>query len=247
MKFRFFVLASFSRCSHSSGKLRRRRLIRAASWSRRSSSPIRTRSFRENHSPLVCFCAWSRTGTPIGNFPGDAGIPTEIKWTLPAGWKVGEIQWPIPLKIERAGRHSDLRIHDEVLLMQEITPPASVSGLQCETRRRRELACLRKDLCIPGSANLQLSLPVAAKSAPANAGALLRAIGARCRRIGRRQRSRVIVAGSESELICRSRSRARRSRIIHPRFLTRCPEGTSLSAIRKSSAALMGNDVSGSA
>src|SRR5947209_17151514 len=29
-------------------------------------------------------------------FSGDAGLPTEIKWKLPAGWKVGEIQWPIP-------------------------------------------------------------------------------------------------------------------------------------------------------
>src|SRR5947208_1269035 len=36
-------------------------------------------------------------------FPGDAGIPTEIKWNLPAGWKAGEIQWPIPLKLEEPG------------------------------------------------------------------------------------------------------------------------------------------------
>src|SRR4249919_1842832 len=32
-------------------------------------------------------------------FPGDAGIPTEIKWNLPPEWKTGEIQWPIPLNI----------------------------------------------------------------------------------------------------------------------------------------------------
>src|SRR5579864_3385963 len=31
-------------------------------------------------------------------FSGDAGLPSEIKWTLPPGWKVGDIQWPIPLK-----------------------------------------------------------------------------------------------------------------------------------------------------
>src|SRR6476620_7979422 len=30
-------------------------------------------------------------------FPGDAGITTEINWKLPGGWKVEEIQWPIPL------------------------------------------------------------------------------------------------------------------------------------------------------
>ena len=36
-------------------------------------------------------------------FPGDAGIPTELKWKLPPGWKVGEIQWPIPLKLSEPG------------------------------------------------------------------------------------------------------------------------------------------------
>ena len=36
-------------------------------------------------------------------FPGDAGIPTELKWKLPPGWKVGEIQWPIPLKLIEPG------------------------------------------------------------------------------------------------------------------------------------------------
>ena len=29
-------------------------------------------------------------------YSGDAGLPTELKWTLPPGWKIGEIQWPIP-------------------------------------------------------------------------------------------------------------------------------------------------------
>jgi DsbC/DsbD-like thiol-disulfide interchange protein len=36
-------------------------------------------------------------------FSGDAGLPTEIKWTLPPGWKIGEIQWPIPLKTNDPG------------------------------------------------------------------------------------------------------------------------------------------------
>src|SRR2546423_5470225 len=36
-------------------------------------------------------------------FPGDAGIPTEIKWQLPSDWKAGAIQWPIPLKLTEPG------------------------------------------------------------------------------------------------------------------------------------------------
>ena len=36
-------------------------------------------------------------------FSGDAGSPTEMKWKLPPGWKVGDIQWPIPLKTTDPG------------------------------------------------------------------------------------------------------------------------------------------------
>ena len=28
--------------------------------------------------------------------PGDAGLATTIKWTLPPGWTAGPIQWPVP-------------------------------------------------------------------------------------------------------------------------------------------------------
>ncbi|HET9160831.1 MAG TPA: protein-disulfide reductase DsbD domain-containing protein, partial [Caulobacteraceae bacterium] len=28
--------------------------------------------------------------------PGDAGEPTQLKWTLPDGWSAGEFTWPLP-------------------------------------------------------------------------------------------------------------------------------------------------------
>src|SRR6201986_3648204 len=31
--------------------------------------------------------------------PGDAGAPSDIQWTLPAGWKAGAIQWPRPKRL----------------------------------------------------------------------------------------------------------------------------------------------------
>src|SRR5438309_7038561 len=60
-------------------------------------------------------------------FPGDAGIPTEMKWSLADGWKVGEIQWPIPLKIDEPGDIQIYGYHDEVLHIQEIRPPANLT------------------------------------------------------------------------------------------------------------------------
>ncbi len=100
-------------------------------------------------------------------FSGDAGIPTEIKWDLPPGWKVGEIQWPIPVKLDEPG---DIRVYsyrDEILLMQEITPPATLSEPLVRLNAEANwLVCER--LCIPGSANLQIELPVQKSASAAN-------------------------------------------------------------------------------
>src|SRR3954466_3297289 len=100
-------------------------------------------------------------------FPGDAGIPTEIKWKLPDGWKVGEIQWPIPLKLDEPGDIQIYGYHDEVLLLQEITPPASLKDSQVQLAAEASWLVCEK-ICIPGSANLKLELPVAVQNAPAN-------------------------------------------------------------------------------
>jgi thiol:disulfide interchange protein DsbD len=100
-------------------------------------------------------------------FPGDAGIPTEIKWKLPEGWKAGEIQWPIPLKLNEPGDIQIYGYHDEVLLLQEITPPASLSGGTVQLAAETSWLVCEK-ICIPGSANVKLDLPVAAQSAAAN-------------------------------------------------------------------------------
>jgi thiol:disulfide interchange protein len=100
-------------------------------------------------------------------FPGDAGIPSEMKWKLPADWKVGEIQWPIPLRLTEPGDIQIYGYHDEVLLMQEITPPASITESTVPLAGEASWLICEK-ICIPGSANLQLDLPVAAQNAPAN-------------------------------------------------------------------------------
>jgi thiol:disulfide interchange protein DsbD len=100
-------------------------------------------------------------------FPGDAGIATETKWKLPDGWKAGEIQWPIPLKLNEPGDIQIYGYHDEVLLLQEITPPAPLTGAVANLSAEANWLVCEK-ICIPGSAKLQLELPVAAQNAPAN-------------------------------------------------------------------------------
>jgi thiol:disulfide interchange protein len=100
-------------------------------------------------------------------FPGDAGLPTEITWKLPDGWKAGEIQWPIPLKLDEPGGIQIYGYHDEVLLLQEITPPASLKDPQVELAAEASWLVCEK-ICIPGSADLKLDLPIASQNAAAN-------------------------------------------------------------------------------
>src|SRR5436190_2972149 len=100
-------------------------------------------------------------------FSGDAGLPTDIKWTLPQDLKAGEIQWPIPLRLMDPGDIETYGYENEVLLLQEITPPATLAGPSTKLSAEANwLVCER--LCIPGDAKLEIELPVAGKNAPAN-------------------------------------------------------------------------------
>ncbi len=100
-------------------------------------------------------------------FSGDAGLPTEIKWKLPPDWKVGEIQWPIPLKTNDPGDIQTYGYQDEILLMQEITPPPKIDNSPTQLSAEVNwLVCER--ICIPGSATLQLELPTSTLNEPKN-------------------------------------------------------------------------------
>src|SRR5207245_5794255 len=100
-------------------------------------------------------------------FSGDAGLPTELKWKLPPGWKIGEIQWPIPLKTIDPGDIETYGYENEVLLMQEITPPQKLDNSPAKLSADVNWLVCEK-ICIPGSATLQLELPTSTTSEAAN-------------------------------------------------------------------------------
>ncbi len=100
-------------------------------------------------------------------YPGDAGIPTDIKWQLPGDWRVGDIQWPIPLKLEEPGDILIYGYHDEVLLIQQVTPPKGLTGASANLSAKVSWLVCEK-ICIPGDGTVNLSLPVASANSPAN-------------------------------------------------------------------------------
>jgi thiol:disulfide interchange protein len=100
-------------------------------------------------------------------FSGDAGFPTELKWKLPPGWKVGEIQWPIPLKTIDPGDIETYGYENEVLLRQEITPPQKIDDPSVRLSADASWLVCEK-ICIPGNATLHLELPISTTSQPTN-------------------------------------------------------------------------------
>jgi len=93
--------------------------------------------------------------------PGDSGLPTRIKWTLPESVGAGEIQWPHPGKLP-LGPLMNYGYSGEVLHLVEIATPATLRpGDTLPLKARAEwLVC--KDVCIPESAELELVLTAGA-------------------------------------------------------------------------------------
>ncbi|HET9950812.1 MAG TPA: protein-disulfide reductase DsbD domain-containing protein [Candidatus Eisenbacteria bacterium] len=90
--------------------------------------------------------------------PGDAGLPPKIVWNLPEGFSAGPIEWPAPERFLDDGSMS-YGYQGEVLLPIEIVPPARLAGDSATLAGTFEwLECA--DVCVPGSSELRLSLPV---------------------------------------------------------------------------------------
>ena len=101
-------------------------------------------------------------------YSGDAGVPTTIAWTLPPGFKAGPIQWPLPERITDPGDIVVYGYAENVLLPVKIEVPADLQPGQTVTIRAHATWLVCKDLCVPGKADLTLTLPVAVASHPAN-------------------------------------------------------------------------------
>ncbi len=98
--------------------------------------------------------------------PGESGLPTEIKWTLPAGVTADPIVWPTP-NLFNIGGVINYGYQDETVLLVRITPPADLSGSSLKLAAEANwLVC--EDVCIPEDGKFELSLPIAAAATPAS-------------------------------------------------------------------------------
>ena len=94
---------------------------------------------------------------PTGS-PG--GQATDITWTLPEGWKAGEVVWATPHR-QKIGPLMNYGYQDQVLLPVPLTVPASAKAGEKVTLKAHANFLVCEEICIPEQADLSITLPVA--------------------------------------------------------------------------------------
>jgi thiol:disulfide interchange protein DsbD len=96
--------------------------------------------------------------------PGDAGQATKLSWTLPDGYRIGTVQWPVP-QVFRSGTIVTYGYEGQVVLLQEVYAPRTLASSPAKLSVEAQwLAC--QDICIPEHAQAQLIVRQGATDAP---------------------------------------------------------------------------------
>lgn len=93
--------------------------------------------------------------------PGESGIATSMEWRLPEGWTVDPLDYPTPQREDVAGVVTHVHSGD-VAFGTRIRLPDLASGSGRLGVKVTYGIC--RDTCIPGTATLSMTLPVAAGS-----------------------------------------------------------------------------------
>jgi thiol:disulfide interchange protein/DsbC/DsbD-like thiol-disulfide interchange protein len=101
--------------------------------------------------------------------PGESGEPTTMAWTLPQGFVASDIRWPHPERIPY-GELANYGYSERVLLPVDITVPAGLQPGTTVTLRVEANWLTCKDICVPESGTLELTLPVVDGEPSVNAG-----------------------------------------------------------------------------
>jgi thiol:disulfide interchange protein DsbD len=98
--------------------------------------------------------------------PGDSGEPPRVDWRLPSGLNAGAIEWPAPLRFETSSTIVDYGYLDDVLLMVPVRADAKLAQPTAQLEAEVKVLICSHEMCIPGKAQVSLTLPI--KSEPAD-------------------------------------------------------------------------------
>ncbi|WP_237437371.1 protein-disulfide reductase DsbD family protein [Alteraurantiacibacter aestuarii] len=91
--------------------------------------------------------------------PGDAGQGMVLEWQLPAGWSVGETQYPVPQTYVIQGIMNHIFEGEHAVLVPLAVPDGTAPGAYRVTVFARWLTC-SESLCVPQQATLSTAISV---------------------------------------------------------------------------------------
>lgn len=92
--------------------------------------------------------------------PGDAGLPTQVKWTAPKGLSFGTLQYPVPQPLLIAGLMNHVYERDFALLVTARIPTEAAPGTKLPITARLDWLACNPSTCVPESATLSIMLTV---------------------------------------------------------------------------------------
>lgn len=100
--------------------------------------------------------------------PGDSGIPTRIKLSLPDGFRADPVQFPTPSRFVQPGNIVAFGYENSVMLLIKVKPASNLPpDFNGEFRAAVDwLVC--SDVCVPGKAEVSLKLGTSPQPLPAN-------------------------------------------------------------------------------
>lgn len=147
------LVATFaSSTAHAAAPARVTATLVAADTSVQPGTPL-TVALRLEHAPKW-HTYWLNPGT---------GLPTSLTWKLPPGWTAGPIQWPAPRVLHDSKNNIVGQGYEgDLLLPVTLTPPRDAAPGGTVTLQAAAEWLMCEDICVPGSAQLTLTLPVTA-------------------------------------------------------------------------------------
>jgi thiol:disulfide interchange protein len=97
--------------------------------------------------------------------PGDAGLQTELTWKLPEGFSAGPIRWPVPDITDTSGLKT-YGYGGVIYLLVDIATPSTLKPGESATLAATATWLMCKEACIPGEAEVSITLPVANEAGP---------------------------------------------------------------------------------
>ena len=96
--------------------------------------------------------------------PGESGVATTARWTLPAGFSVDSLEYPTPARLDVAGVVTHI-LEGDLVIQTTVTPPKALS-LRASRLASRVQYGVCKDVCYPGQATVSLTMPVMTDAGP---------------------------------------------------------------------------------